>query len=211
MTRTRGLAMAMGLALFTAGSFAGDAFAKVSDAGSKLPASNPFAQVSTLPFHAPPFNLIKMADYAPAFEEGMRVHLVEIEAIANDPAAPTVDNTIVTMERSGALLTRVAKVFFNLAQSNTNEDIQKLQAELAPKLAAHQDEIALNPKLFARVKALYDKRDSLGEIIRRGGIVRNARRKLARDVHGDDVGAFIGHPDGMGATLAARPCRPDGR
>jgi len=162
MMRTRGLAMAMGLALFTAGSFAGDAFAKVSDAGSKLPASNPFAQVSTLPFHAPPFNLIKMADYAPAFEEGMRVHLVEIEAIANDPAAPTVDNTIVTMERSGALLTRVAKVFFNLAQSNTNEDIQKLQAELAPKLAAHQDEIALNPKLFARVKALYDKRDSLG-------------------------------------------------
>jgi len=95
MMRTRGLAMAMGLALFTAGSFAGDAFAKVSDAGSKLPASNPFAQVSTLPFHAPPFNLIKMADYAPAFEEGMRVHLVEIEAIANDPAAPTVDNTIV--------------------------------------------------------------------------------------------------------------------
>jgi peptidyl-dipeptidase Dcp len=161
MIQVRGLAIAMSLALFTAGSFSGDAFAAVTE-GSKLPASNPFAEVSTLPFHAPRFDQIKMADYAPAFEEGMRVHLIEMEAIAADPAAPTVDNTIVAMERSGALLTRVAKVFFNLAQSNTNDDIQKLQAELAPKLAAHQDEIALNPKLFARVKALYDKRDSLG-------------------------------------------------
>jgi len=162
MMRVRGLAMAMSLAMLTAGSFSGAAFGKVTDAGSKLPASNPFAEVSTLPFHAPRFDQIKMADYAPAFEEGMRVHLIEIDAIAADPAAPTVDNTIVAMERSGALLTRVAKVFFNLAQSNTNEDIQKLQAELAPKLAAHQDEISLNPKLFARVKLLYDKRDSLG-------------------------------------------------
>jgi len=162
MMRVRGLAMAMSLAMLTAGSFSGAAFGKVTDAGSKLPASNPFAEISTLPFHAPRFDQIKMADYAPAFEEGMRVHLIEIDAIAADPAAPTVDNTIVAMERSGALLTRVAKVFFNLAQSNTNEDIQKLQAELAPKLAAHQDEISLNPKLFARVKLLYDKRDSLG-------------------------------------------------
>jgi len=89
------------------------------------------------------------------------VHLVEMQAIADDTAAPTFANTIEKMERSGELLTRVAKVFFNLAQSNTNEDIQKLQAEIAPKLAAHQDEIALNPKLFARIKALYDQRDTL--------------------------------------------------
>ena len=162
MMRVRGLAMAMGLALMTGTVFADAATAAATEAGSKLPAANPFAEVSTLPFHAPRFDQIKMADYAPAFEEGMRVHLIEIEAVAADPAAATVANTIEKMERSGALLTRVAKVFFNLAQSNTNEDIQKLQAELAPKLAAHQDEIALNPKLFARVKALYDKRDSLG-------------------------------------------------
>jgi len=84
-----------------------------------------------------------------------------MQAIADDTAAPTFANTIEKMERSGELLTRVAKVFFNLAQSNTNEDIQKLQAEIAPKLAAHQDEIALNPKLFARIKALYDQRDTL--------------------------------------------------
>jgi len=163
MMRVRGLAMAMGLTLLTAAVFSGEALAAAAadTGGSKLPASNPFAEASTLPFHAPRFDQIKMADYAPAFEEGMRVHLVEMEAIAADPAAPTVANTIEKMERSGALLTRVAKVFFNLAQSNTNEDIQKLQAELAPKLAAHQDEIALNPKLLARIKALYDQRDSL--------------------------------------------------
>jgi peptidyl-dipeptidase Dcp len=148
--------MAIGLALFTI--LAGSAEAAGAD-GNKLPASNPFAAESTLPFHAPAFDKIKMADYAPAFEEGMRVHLAEMQAIANDPAKPTFENTIEKSERSGALLTRVAKVFFNLAQSNTNEDIQKLQADLAPRLAAHQDEIALNPKLFARVKALYDARD----------------------------------------------------
>jgi len=156
MMRVRGLAMAMSLGVATAVMFSDGAAA----ADGKFPADNPFAEASSLPFQAPRFDRIKMADYAPAFEEGMRVHLVEIQAIAADPAAPTVANTIEKMERSGALLTRVAKVFFNLAQSNTNEDIQKLQAELAPKLAAHQDEIALNPKLFARIKSLYDHRDS---------------------------------------------------
>ena len=160
MTQAQGLAKAIGLALFTTSLMAGSAMATTTPAGgSKLPADNPFAAESTLPFHAPRFDKIKMADYAPAFEEGMRVHLAEMQAIADDPAKPTFENTIEKAERSGALLTRVAKVFFNLAQSNTNEDIQKLQAEIAPKLAAHQDEIALNPKLFARVKALYDARD----------------------------------------------------
>jgi peptidyl-dipeptidase Dcp len=149
------LAKAMGLAFLTTATFAAAAAAP-----SAFPNDNPFAHESTLPFHAPPFDKIKMSDYAPAFEEGMRVHLAEMEAIANDPAKPTFDNTIVKAEESGMLLNRVAKVFFNIAQSNTNDDIQKLQADLAPKLAAHQDEIALNPKLFARVKALYDARDS---------------------------------------------------
>ena len=154
------LATAMSLAFLTTSMLAASALATTTPAGgSKLPASNPFATESTLPFHAPPFDKIKMADYAPAFEEGMRVHLAEMQAIADDPAKPTFDNTIQKAEESGMLLTRVAKVFFNLAQSNTNDDIQKLQAELAPKLAAHQDEIALNPKLFARVKALYAARD----------------------------------------------------
>ena len=123
--------------------------------------ANPFLAESTLPFHAPPFDKIKDADYQPAIEEGMKDQLAEIEKIANDPEPPTFANTLEAMERSGALLTRVTKVFFNLSQSNTNDTIQKIKSEEAPKLAAHSDTIFLNAKLFARVKALYDGRDSL--------------------------------------------------
>jgi peptidyl-dipeptidase Dcp len=159
MMRARGLSAAMTLAFLTTSALAGATTTPAG--GSKLPADNPFAAESTLPFHAPHFDKIKVSDYAPAFDEGMRVHLAEMEAIANDSVKPTFENTIEKAERSGLLLTRVAKVFFNLAQSNTNPDIQKLQAELAPKLAQHQDEIFLNPKLFARVKALYDAREGI--------------------------------------------------
>jgi peptidyl-dipeptidase Dcp len=124
-------------------------------------AANPFFSQSTLPFHAPAFDKIKDADFQPAIEAGMKDQLAEIEKIANDPNPPTFANTLEAMERSGALLTRVTKVFFNLSQSNTNDTIQKIKSEEAPKLAAHSDNIFLNPKLFARVKALYDQRDSL--------------------------------------------------
>ncbi len=124
-------------------------------------ATNPFLSESSLPYHAPPFDKIKDSDYTPAIEAGMKDQLAEIEKIANDPAPPTFANTLEAMERSGALLTRVTKVFFNLAQSNTNDELQKIKADEAPKLAAHSDTIYLNPKLFARVKAVYDQRDSL--------------------------------------------------
>ncbi|HXM48778.1 MAG TPA: M3 family metallopeptidase [Pyrinomonadaceae bacterium] len=124
-------------------------------------AGNPFFTESTLPFHAPPFDKIKDSDYSPAIEAGMKAQLAEIEAIANNPAAPTFTNTLEAMERSGALLTRVTKVFFNLSQSNTNDAIQKIKAEEAPKLAAHSDAIYLNAKLFKRVKAIYDQRDAI--------------------------------------------------
>jgi peptidyl-dipeptidase Dcp len=123
--------------------------------------SNPFFRASTLLYQAPPFDRIKESDYTPALEEGMKRQLAEIEAIANNPEPPTFANTLEAMERSGELLTRAAKVFFNLAQSNTSETMQKIKAEEAPKLAAHQDAIYLNAKLFARVKALYDKREAL--------------------------------------------------
>src|SRR5258706_2986085 len=128
---------------------------------ASAPAVNPFFTESTLPFHAPPFDKIKDSDYSPAIEAGMKAQLAEIEAIANSPAAPTFTNTLEAMERSGALLTRVTKVFFNLSQSNTNDAIQKIKAEEAPKLAAHSDAIYLNTKLFKRVKAIYDQRDAL--------------------------------------------------
>jgi len=124
-------------------------------------AANPFFSESTLPFHAPPFDKITDSDYAPAIEEGMKNQLAEIEAIANNPAAPTFANTLEAMERSGALLTRVTKVFFNLTTANTSDTLQKIKADEVPKLAAHSDAIFLNAKLFARVKALYDSRDSL--------------------------------------------------
>jgi peptidyl-dipeptidase Dcp len=123
---------------------------------------NPLFTASPLPFQAPPFNVIKDTDYQPAIEEGMKRQLVEIDAIANDPAPPTFANTIEAMERSGELLTRAAKIFFNLTQSNTNDAFQKIEAEESPKLSAHQDSIYMNPKLFARVKALYDKRTGSG-------------------------------------------------
>ncbi len=130
--------------------------------GSAAASANPFFTASPLPFQAPPFDRIKDSDYQPALEEGMKRQLVEVEKVAADPAPPTFANTIEALERSGTLLTRVSKVFFGLTQSNTNEALQKIEAEESPKLAAHQDEISLNPKLFARVKSLYDRRDSLG-------------------------------------------------
>jgi peptidyl-dipeptidase Dcp len=124
-------------------------------------ASNPFAQPSTLPFHAPPFDKIKDSDFQPAMEEGMRRELAEVELIANNPDAPTFANTIEAMERRGDMLTRVQLVFSGMTGSNTNPALQKVQTEEAPKLAAHRDAIYLNPKLFARVKAIYDQRNTL--------------------------------------------------
>ncbi len=123
--------------------------------------TNPFFNPSSLPFQAPPFDRINDADYQPAIDEGMKRQIAEIETIANNPEPPTFENTIAAMERSGDLLTRAAKVFFNLAQSNTNDAMQKIETEESPKLAAHQDAIYLNSKLFARVKAIYDQRDAL--------------------------------------------------
>src|ERR1041385_9124112 len=134
--------------------------------GAALPAAgereNPFFRPSPLQYQAPAFDAIQDADYAPAIEEGMKRQLAEIAAIADDPAPATFENTLVAMEKSGELLNRVSKVFFNLAQSNTDETIQKIRADEAPKLAAHQDAIYLNPKLWARVKSLWERRDDLG-------------------------------------------------
>jgi peptidyl-dipeptidase Dcp len=124
-------------------------------------AGNPLATASTLPFHYPAFDKIKDEHFAPAFIEGMRVQLKEIDAIANNQAAPSFDNTIVAMEKSGALLTRVQTTFGNLQGANTNDKLDAIDSEMSPKLAAHGDAIYLNAKLYARVKSLFDKRDKL--------------------------------------------------
>ena len=125
------------------------------------PRANPFAAPSTLPFEAPRFDLITDADYQPAFETAMQQHLAEVSRIADNPAAPTFDNTITALEKSGRMLERVSLAFFGVVQANTNDTLDKVQEAVAPKLSQHQDAINLNPKLFARVKTLWAKRTSL--------------------------------------------------
>lgn len=124
-------------------------------------AANPFAAPSALAYQAPRFDLIKDGDYQPAFEEGMRRQIAEMRAIANNPALPTFDNTIAAMERSGRMLDRVDNTFFAVVQANTDPQLDKVQTLEAPRLAAHQDAIFLDPKLFARVKYLYERSASL--------------------------------------------------
>ncbi len=124
-------------------------------------AANPFTTASSLPYQAPRFDIIKDSDYQPAFEAGMKEQITEIRRIADNPASPTFDNTIAAMERSGRILDRVSNTFFGVVQANTNPALDKVQTEEAPKLAAHSDAIFLNPKLFQRVKTLYDARASL--------------------------------------------------
>jgi peptidyl-dipeptidase Dcp len=147
--------------LIAAGVAAICSVAHAAEPASMLPASNPFAKASTLPFNYPAFDKIKNEDYAPAFAEGMRQQAAEIEGIANNKKPATFDNTIVAMEKSGQLLSRVSSVFGNLSGANTNDTFKALERELSPKLAAHSDAIRLNAKLYARIKSLYDKRDKL--------------------------------------------------
>lgn len=126
-----------------------------------LPASNPFSKESTLPFQAPDFTRIKNTDYKPALEEGIKQQLKEVEAIANNSAAPTFQNTLVALEKTGQLLTRVNNVFNLITGANTNDTLQALQEEIAPKLAANQDAIYLNTKLFKRIENIYNNRSNL--------------------------------------------------
>ena len=122
---------------------------------------NPFYAPSALPFHAPPFNKIEDSDYQPAIDAGMARQLKQVEAIANDPAPPTFANTIVALEKTGELLNRTMLVFNCVTGANTDDALQKVQTYEAPRLAAEQDAINLNPRLFARIKAIYEKRAAL--------------------------------------------------
>jgi len=124
--------------------------------------ANPLLTESNLPYHFPRFDLIKDKHYTPAFEQGMAENLQEVAAIANNPEAPTFDNTIVALERSGQLLTRVEAIFSNLDSAHTNPTIEAIDREMSPKLAAHRDAISLNAPLFARIHTLYQARANLG-------------------------------------------------
>ena len=122
---------------------------------------NPYFTVSKLPFQAPQFDQIQDDDFKPAFEEGMKRQLEEIEKITDNPESPTFENTLVALEQSGQLLTRVSLIFNALSSANTDSVLQNLKEEIAPKLAAHNDAIFLNSKLFERVKSIYEKHDQL--------------------------------------------------
>lgn len=146
---------------------------------------NPLLEASSLPLEAPDFDAINEEHFTPAFELGIDRQLEEIEKIATNPEDPTFDNTILEMEKSGVLLSRVSRVFYNLTSANTNDEIQQIQSEMAPKLAAHSDDILLNNDLFERVKTVYDSRESSD--------LNGASLKLVEDTYRDFVraGAFL--------------------
>ena len=158
-------------------------------------AANPFANASTLPFQAPPFDKITNGDYQPALEEGMRQQLAEVHVIAADSAPPTFDNTIVGLERSGRLLTRTANVFFAITGANTNDTLQKVEEAETPRLAAHADAIHLNDTLFQRVKSVYDRRASLA--------LDSGQTFLVERYYRDFVRAGAALPDSDKAKLRA--------
>ena len=124
-------------------------------------AMNPFLTEYDTPYQIPPFEKIKFSHYEPAFEEGMKKHLLEIEAITSNTEKPTFENTIVELERSGETLDKVSAVFFNLLGSNTSDEMDALAMKISPILSSHRDSILLNKDLFSRIKSVYEQKGSL--------------------------------------------------
>lgn len=116
--------------------------------------SNPFYKKSTLQYQAPEFDKIKDSDFKPAFDYGLKVNEAEIDAIANNKDAPTFENTVIALEKSGKVLGRATMVFYNLTSSNTNPTLQKIEADYAPIFSAHSDKIYLNSTIFNRMKTI---------------------------------------------------------
>jgi peptidyl-dipeptidase Dcp len=122
---------------------------------------NPFFETWTTPFGLPPFDRIRPEHFPPGFDRAMAEHNAEIAAITDSAAAPTLANTIEALDRSGRLLDRVSRVFFNLESSETNDALEAIARDYAPKLAQHQTQIALDERLFGRIAALYARRETL--------------------------------------------------
>ncbi|MCF6141771.1 M3 family metallopeptidase [Flavobacterium sp. K77] len=141
---------------------------------------NPFFQAYNTPFNVPPFDKIKNEHFKPAILEGIAKHQAEIDAIANNPQPATFENTILAMENAGELLANVNTVFSNLNSANTNKEIQNIAKEIAPNLSAHRDNIYLNEKLFARVKSLWNQKESLGLNLEQAKILDNAYKDFVR-------------------------------
>ena len=141
---------------------------------------NPFMETWDTPFGVPPFNLIKDEHYMPAFEEGMKENLAEIDAIVANEEKPTFENTLEALERTGELLNKVQYVFYNLTSSNTNPKLQELQRELSPLISAHYDKISLNEGLFKRVEALWQNKDNLNLNAEQLKLLEDTRKGFVR-------------------------------
>lgn len=140
---------------------------------------NPFLTEYTTPFQVPPFHEIRIEHYKPAFLQGMEEQKREIDEIVNQCSTPTFENTIVALDQCGTLLRKVSSVFYGQNSANTNDDMQALSKELSPLLSRHNDDINLNPRLFARVKAVYDNMDQAG--------LTAEQRKLVEETYKDFV------------------------
>ena len=143
--------------------------------------TNPFLSAYTTPYQIPPFESITVADYIPALKEGIKQQRKAVEAIANNPKAPTFDNTIVALDHSGAVLDRVAAVFMNLDESNSSPEMSAVGEEFYPLYSAHTDEISMNPKLFKRIKTLYDNRNKAGYTPAQMLAVEKAYKSMVRN------------------------------
>ena len=162
--------------------------------------ANPFTTASKLYLEAPAFDQIRESDYMPSMLEGIRSENEEVKKIAESPDAPTFENTVVAMEKTGDLLGRTLKVFFNLSQSLDDETMEKIKAEIAPQLAKHSDDIHLDPKLFARIDTLYKQRTKLGldpvslrlleryhlDFVRAGAQLKEADQKTLRALNEEE-------------------------
>ena len=169
----------------------------MAEAGAETPSKTYFASESTLPFKAPDFTKISEDDYMPAFEQGMAIQKAEVQAIIDNPEAPTFENTIVALEKSGRMLGRVSAVFFQLTGTNTTDRLDENNTEISPKLSAHFDSITLNPALFERVKAVYDNRAAMSmlpedaklleetykNMVHAGALLTDAERERVKEIN----------------------------
>lgn len=169
----------------------------VSCDDTKRVTDNPFLNAYDTPFEVPPFDKIKDEHFKPAYEDALLQHSAEVDSIANLAEAPTFENTVLALEHAGGLLARVSAVFFNLSSSTTNDALKALDTELAPKLAAHRDDIMLNEQLFDRVKTVWDQRENLSlsgeqqmllersykDFVRNGANLSDADKTAVREIN----------------------------
>lgn len=181
------LIMAAGLAAFLSACGSSETKTNQGETG------NPFLSEYATPFGVPPFDKIKLEHYKPALLQGMEEEKKEIEAICNNPEEPTFENTIVAMDQSGALLRQVRTVFGGQNSVNSNEEMEALSREMSPLFSKHSDDIRLNPALFARVKSVYDRRESLG--------LNKEQAKLLEETYKDFVRGGANLPEDKQAQL----------